>query len=92
MKEEILEFIHRRFPTDSNWTTGNCFYFALILNSRFLGRIYYEPILGHFLFKAEDGNFYDWNGLYEFDTSAAFDWEYYPDNLHASHIIRDCLM
>ena len=91
MKEEILDFIHRRFPNDSNWTTGNCFYFALILNSRFMGRIYYEPISGHFLFKAGDGNFYDWNGLYEFDTSEAFDWEYYPDILHASRIMRDCL-
>ena len=36
----VLEFIHRRFPQDSNWLTGNCYHFALILSSVFNGDIF----------------------------------------------------
>lgn len=32
---KALEFIHRRFPQDSNWLTGNCYHFALIFIQRF---------------------------------------------------------
>jgi len=32
---EIVEFLHRRFPTDSNWLTGNCYWMACILATRF---------------------------------------------------------
>ena len=37
--QEVMEFIQRRFPKDSNWTNGNCYYFALILSDRFNGTI-----------------------------------------------------
>ena len=33
--DEVIEFIKRRFPTDSNWLSGNCYYFAKILQERF---------------------------------------------------------
>ena len=29
---QVEEFIQRRFPVDCNWTNGNCYYFAVILN------------------------------------------------------------
>ena len=35
MKKDILEFINRRFDIDCRWTTGNCYWFAVILTSRF---------------------------------------------------------
>ena len=63
MKEEILDFIHRRFPEDCHWTDGNCAWFAIILQIRFDLKIYYLPIRGHFVCKDEEGNFYDWTGL-----------------------------
>jgi len=45
----VLEFIHRRFPQDSNWLTGNCYHFALILSSVFNGDIFYDVVAGHFV-------------------------------------------
>ena len=51
---DVIEFIQRRFPTakdDSQWVSGNCFYFASMLKSRFpQGFIVYDVIDGHFLF------------------------------------------
>ena len=31
---DVLEFIHRRFKKDNDWTTGNCYYFACILKEK----------------------------------------------------------
>ena len=61
-QEEVVEFIHRRFPLDSHWLDGNCYYFALILHDRFPDlRIYYDTVWGHFV--VGDGtHFYDWTG------------------------------
>ena len=60
---EIVEFLHRRFPTDSNWLTGNCYWMACILATRFELQIYYDPIIGHFFVgESEYGPFYDWTG------------------------------
>lgn len=89
---EIIEFIQRRFPTDCNWISGNCYYMSLILKDRFPeGIIFYDVILGHFVFYFR-GNYYDWTGriipegyLVEWDK---FD-EY--DSLQKKNIIRDCI-
>ena len=64
MQNEILNFIKRRWSIDANWTNGNCFWFAKILQLRFPQlQIYYLPIIGHFI--TSDGeNYYDWNGIY----------------------------
>lgn len=90
---EILEFIKRRFSTDCNWTTGNCYYFAVILLSRFpTGVIYYDVIYGHFVFKYKN-HYYDWTGeivpkgyLVEWDKFEEYDL------LQKQTIVRDCLM
>jgi hypothetical protein len=96
---EILEFIHRRFPNDSNWLNGNCYFFAKILETAFFGYIVYDPIDGHFLF-TQYGNesiFYDWAGAhkYEKDYSDKFEvWELYKtkDPSHYSRVMRDCTL
>ena len=89
----IIEFINRRFPIDCNWTDGNCFYFSLILSTRFSQlQIYHLPIEGHFC--AGDGkNFYDYNGLIElqeepelFSNIKEYDINYYQS------LIRDCIL
>ncbi len=47
----IIKFIKRRFPNDSNWLNGNCFYFAVILKNRFpKGVIFYDVVIDHFVF------------------------------------------
>ena len=61
-RDEVLEFIARRFPKDCNWNDGNCYYFARILKARFpYGLISYDTIDGHFVFEIA-GRRFDWGG------------------------------
>lgn len=92
----IEEFIRRRFPNDSNWTSGNCYYFAVILQEAFPGgKIVYEPIEGHFLYELHD-QLYDWYGgrsRDHYDYKDLIDWSKYrtADHLHYERIVRDCI-
>lgn len=63
MKEQIIDFIKRRFPVDCKWLDGNCYWMAFILSERFPElQIVYESVLGHFM--VTDGeNYYDWTGI-----------------------------
>lgn len=72
--EEIIEFITRRFTTDCKWMTGNCYYFAIILQSRFPRlEIVYFPLPGHFMaYDAESDLFYDWTGCHNIDKDEAY--------------------
>lgn len=87
----VLEFINKRFQTDCNWTSGNCYFFALILADRFNGDIYYDVINGHFITKVAD-TFYDWNGIVESNNCYVkwSDMDKY-DSLVKQRIIRDCI-
>ena len=61
---EVEDFIRRRWRgTEARWDDGNCYWFAVILCSRFSElKIYYIPVPGHFV--AGDGtNFFDIYGL-----------------------------
>lgn len=91
MTEQVLEFIHRRWPQDCNWTDGNCYWFALILAKRFPeGEIYYLPAVGHFIVKI-DGTFFDWTGIAIItETPKKFSDIKKEDELWYNHIIRDC--
>ena len=94
MKEEILEFIHRRFLTDCDWLTGNCYYFAAILAIRFPGsHIYYDTVDGHFFIR-NLGHCYDWTGVIEPDMNKCILWEEFTgyDSLQKKRIIRDCIL
>ena len=83
--EDIFDFIQRRFPKDSNWTDGNCYYFALILSDRFNGTMYYDVIFGHFVTKIGD-NFYDYCGLVNLENK----FEEY-DKSQYNQIVKDVL-
>lgn len=91
MEKEITEFIRRRFPQDCNWTSGNCYFFAVILQSVFGGDIYYDVINGHFLLKCGI-DFYDWTGrVTDYEVLVKWDdFEQY-DKLQKEIIIRDCI-
>lgn len=93
MTDKILKFISNRFPIDCNWLTGNCFYFAQILKSRFPeGEIYYDVIFGHFLFKIYN-NYYDWSGKVE-SIGQPVKWDTFQseyDSLQYERIIKDCV-
>lgn len=93
MKKEILDFIRRRFQTDCNWLNGNCYYFALILKSRFPeGKIIYEVIDGHFTFYC-DGCYFDFSGQV-FPTGYLVEWDKFDqyDSNQKQRIIMDCIM
>lgn len=89
---KVIEFIRRRFPQDSNWLTGNCYYFALILSNAFNGDIFYDVIVGHFVTRI-DNVFYDWSGVYE-PIGFMVEWKSFHlyDPLQKERIIRDCTL
>lgn len=94
MKEEILEFIKRRFPKDCNWTTGNCYYFATILHERFPGgTVAYDVIYGHFVYKYED-TYYDWNGIVDMTGRLVVEWNSFEDYDKSvkERVERDCIL
>ena len=88
----VLEFIRRRFPQDSNWLTGNCYHFALILSSVFNGDIFYDVVAGHFVTRINNV-FYDWSGKIN-PTNYLVNWNHFDeyDNLQKERIIKDCIL
>ena len=90
--QEIFDFIERRFPKDSHWTDGNCYYFALILSDRFNGTLYYDVIYGHFVCKIED-KYYDYGGLVNLDKRVLVEWDKFEeyDKLQYHRIVEDVL-
>ena len=94
MEDKILDFIHRRFPSDCKWLEGNCYYFAQILKTRFPdGEIYYDVIWGHFLFKMNE-KYYDWSGISTMVKKpirwATFEQEY--DKAQYKQIVKGCIL
>lgn len=94
MITEVLEFIHRRFPNDSNWLNGNCYFFANILKSRFpQGIIFYDVIDGHFVTQI-DGIKFDWSGITsEIGKHYYVEWDKFDeyDSFQKQSIIDGCI-
>ena len=90
--DEVLEFIKRRFPKEANWVSENCYYFAVILNNRFNGTIYYDVIYGHFVTRIGD-SYFDNNGKVDLTDRVLVEWEKFDeyDSLQKQRIIRDCI-
>ena len=94
MKNEILDFINRRFSDKRGWLNGNCFWFAKILCERFsFTEICYCPVAGHFVTRdLSDGLLYDCNGIYETDENPIpLSVIQREDHLWYNRLIRDCL-
>lgn len=97
MNEEILDFIKRRFSsTNAQWTAGNCFWFARILQARFgirtyLDEINYFPVEGHFVFKLGE-TCYDCNGVFESgNPSMSLSTILHDDLSLYNRLSRDCI-
>jgi len=92
-REEVIDFINRRFKKDCDWTCGNCYYFAIILKARFPeGIIYYDVLDGHFVF-AYQGELYDYNGII-YKTMYLVEWDKFDDydSNQKQVIVRDCIL
>lgn len=93
MINPVLDFISRRFSGDCDWTSGNCYYFAMILKSRFpCCNIYYDVIYGHFIVKIGK-LFYDHKGIVDLTDRYLVDWDRFDDydSNQKRAIIRDCI-
>ena len=93
---EVLEFIHRRFRNDCDWTTGNCYYFAVILKTRFPeADIFYDTVKGHFMVLI-GGKYYDFFGVVnvESDADKIIRWSSFEnyDECQRDIIVRDCIL
>ena len=95
MREEVLEFIKRRFSKDCDWCNGNCWWFATILCDRFFSagaERWYCPVEGHFVVRI-DGAFYDWNGIFiPCPEEKPIEWFQLreEDPTYAARLLRDC--
>lgn len=94
MKNEVLDFIQRRFQKDCDWTTGNCYWFAQILHKRFKLPIYYIMSEGHFIVYDEDNQIgYDWTGIRELDnTTVKLSWLEEVEPELYQRLIENCIL
>lgn len=94
LKDEVIEFISRRFSEkNDHWTDGNCYYFALILCSRFSElSICYLPVRGHFV-AGYGGEFFDANGVVDVGDEDVISFMnlYYEDKLLWERLYRYCI-
>ena len=97
-EEEILSFIthfsqYGKSVVDC-FTTGNCYWFAQILNERFGVRIMYNPVEGHFACNLNGEHLYDITG--RIDTIMTGPWEDFyglsvKDPTHFDRIYANCV-
>lgn len=93
LDDNVLDFITNRFQIDCDWTSGNCYYFAKILEARFPGgTIYYDVIDRHFIYGYK-GNYYDYNGIVEMNGRKLVAWNRFKEydiNVY-KRVIKDCI-
>lgn len=94
MVSDIFNFLkrfHLSKDVDIVFTCGCCYWFASILCQRFQeSRLMYDQIQNHFVAEI-DGRLYDITGDVT-DRYNVSPWDEMVDELHKSHIIRDCIM
>lgn len=96
VKENRIEEFIRKFKfkysdeLEEVFTSGNCYYFALILKEKFSGEIYYLPIDNHFICRVMS-SYYDITGRIE-PTEHPVKWsDFKSDKTWRRRIIRDCI-
>lgn len=89
--KEICRWIDKFDKVKEFFLCGACYWFAIMLQKRFGGDIYYLPIANHFLIKI-NGTFYDAGGV-AIPTEEAYPWTSYKyrDEIETKRIVRDCI-
>ena len=93
-QKKILKFIDGFKSARQLFLFGHCFWFAAILSIRFVGTIYYLPIMNHFVTKIGD-DYYDASGVVVIpEEESVIKWaeidEY--DSIEAERIRKDCIL
>ena len=88
--EIVLRFISNFRGAEDVFLNGCCFWFAYILQARFCGTIFYDPVRNHFVCRIGE-RFYDISG--ETHCEEYRDWERYvlTDCKEYLRIKRDCI-
>lgn len=88
--EIIMRFISNFHGAEDVFLNGCCYWFALILQARFGGTIFYDPIRNHFVCRIGE-RFYDVSG--ETHSEEYCNWEMFSlvDYREYQRIIRDCI-
>ena len=96
IKSDVLEFIEKfkfsfKKELEYIFTSGNCYYFSLILKERFKGEIYYLPIANHFICKI-DAEYYDITGVAAMNEKP-ISWDSYKatEIKNAQRVERECV-
>lgn len=88
----IGRFLQVKYPEGviEAFTSGCCYWFALILCGRFPEAVLmYDIVANHFV-ASINNRLYDITGDVT-DKYTVVEWESYDDELHKARIIRDCI-
>ena len=90
-KHTIVQFIQQFDKDKDTFLYGMCYWFAVILSSRFGGEIYYNDIDNHFA-TLIGNSLYDVTGeLY--NKSEFIPWEQYsPNSSERKRVIKYCIL
>ena len=88
----FLDRFHEYDSVDRTFTEGCCYWFAVILHTRFPeSYIVYDPTLNHFATKIGDRVFDVTGDVTEQAVSGWEPWDAYDDLPHRRRIARDCI-
>lgn len=94
MRDEVLQFIEQFQEAREVFLRGMCYWFAVILESRFFGTIYYLPVMNHFVTRIID-RYYDASGdVTDTLDETPYEWDVYRDGdpRHVQRIVKDCIL
>lgn len=91
MREKVLKFINEFKDGQFMFLNGKCYWFAVILKSRFNeGNIVYNPVMNHWAVEIDE-ELYDVSGIISNDGFYLWPGEFPEDNLHYNRLIRQCI-
>lgn len=93
--DPVLDFINKfksKYPEEFQdaFNHGLCYWFAVILRTRFGGDIYFNPDLVHFTVLIHD-HLYDINGINKDTVGQWIEWNSMPNYMDVTSIKESCV-
>lgn len=89
-KKEILKFISNFKDMQDHYLYGKCYWFAIILQTRFGGVLYYNQVENHWVTKIGE-TLYDVQGVVNSTDYEEWPGEIIEDTLYYNRLVRDCI-